>query len=299
MKVKKTFAVLIVSMLSIVAYAAPKEAYAAPKEAWVASIYKGVVELKVQLGQQVKKGQLLFEVNQDILNIDKETNKKTVAFVKDVLKAGKKLIDKHSISQNDYQLSERDLKVSTAVLKTTESQIALSKYYAPFDGTVTKIVRYDGSGLGDNDNEVQITAGAVKVNTANQVALVCTRWPGVLDLKVAKGQKVKKGELLYTINTSNIKAQKGIAEAKAKYAKILYDRNKKLYGNTSSHATSLYKYTKSKNDWVKANAAVEKLKIQIKQSSGYAPFDGTVTKIYRYSGSGNGAGKPVVDITAL
>ena len=288
---KKLVAVTVVCMISMAAYSASKKA-------WVASIYKGVVELKVQLGQQVKKDQLLFEVNQDILNIDKETNEKTLVFINDVLEAGKKLMKNSSISQDDYQQCERDLTISTNVLKYTESQIALSKYYAPFDGTVTKIVRYDGSGLGDNDDEVQITAGEVKVNTANQVALVCTRWPGVLDLKVGNGQKVKKGELLYSINTSDLKAQKGIAEGKAKYAKILYEREKKLYGITSTHATSLYQYRKTQNDWVNANALVEKLNIQFKQSSGYAPFDGTVTKIYRYTGSGNGAGKPVMDITA-
>ena len=289
---QKLIAVLALSVLSCASFGAPKVA-------WVASIYKGVVVLKVQLAQQVKKGQLLFEVNQDILNVDKKCNERTLKFINEVMEGGEKLIKRHSISMDDYQQCVRDSDISTAILKNTDAQIALSKYYAPFDGTVTKIVMYDGSGLGDNDDEVQVTEGNVKVDTANQVALVGTRWPGVLTLKVEEGQKVKKGQLLYSINTIDLEAQIQEAEAKTKYSKITYDRQGKLYHSTTTHATSLYSYLKSKDEWYKAKAEVDKLKIQLKQCSGYAPFDGTVTKIYRYSGSGNGAGKPVMDITAL
>jgi multidrug resistance efflux pump len=289
---KNLIIVLAVSLIPIVALAAPREA-------WVASVYKGVIELKVQLGQQVKKGQILFEVNQDILKADRKSNESSVKFLKKVMEGGKRLNEKHSISLDDYQQCERDLAVEENIFKAVDAQITMSKYYAPFDGTVTKVVRYDGSGLGDNDNEIQIIEGRVKVDTANRVGLVCTRWPGVLTLKVDEGEKVKKGQLLYTINTADIDAQIAEAEAKAKYAKIAYDRQKKLYGTATEHATSLYNYLKSKDDLNKQEAEVEKLKIQLKQSSGYAPFDGTVTKIYRYTGSGNGSGKPVMDITAL
>jgi multidrug efflux pump subunit AcrA (membrane-fusion protein) len=288
---KKLIVVLAVLMLSIVVYAASKEA-------WVASPYKGVVELKVQLGQQVKKDQLLFEVNQNILEVDKKSSEVTVKFLKIVMAGGEKLYEKQSISQDVYQQCQRDLAIEKNILKTVEAQIAASKLHAPFDGTVTKIIRYDGSGLGDNDDELQVTEGEVKVNTANRVGLVCTRWEGILTLKVDQGQKVKKGQLLYTINTADIEAQIAEAEAKAKYMKITFERQKELYGTTAVHATSLYKFLLSKDDLNKQVGEVEKLKIKLKQCSGYAPFDGTVTKIYRYTGSGNGAGKPVMDITA-
>ena len=289
---KKLALIMVVSVMSIVVCAAPKEA-------WVASMYKGIVALKVQLGQQVKKGQLVFEVKQDILDVDKKCNETTLKFLKKVMAGGEKLLEKKSISEDDYQYCQRDYAVAQNILKSTEAQIATSKYYAPFDGTVTKIVCYDGSGLGDNDNEIQITEGQVKVDTANQVASVCTRWEGVLTLKVDEGQKVKKGQLLFSTNTDDLIAQKGEAEGKLKYLKITYKRQKKLYGTTASHATSLYDYLLAKNTLMKEEGVLKKLDIQIKQCSMYAPFDGTVTKVYRYSGSGNGAGKPVVDITAL
>jgi len=54
----------------------------------------------------------------------------------------------------------------------------------------------------------------------------------------------------------------------------------------------------SENKYEQAVMNVEIDKIKIKQSTCYSPFDGTVSRIYRYSGSGNGAGKPVVSITA-
>ena len=288
----KKLITIIITMMAVLTL------FGAPKVAEVASIYKGIVELKVKLGDKVKKGQLLFEVNQDILNTEKKCNEETYKFLNDVLEGGKKLIKKESISHDDYEQCVRDIDVAKAALDNTKAQIKYSKYYAPFDGTVTNIVRYDGSGLGDNDNEIQVTEGVVDVNTSNPiVALVCNRWPGVLELKVEEGQQVKKGQLLFTIGTADIEAQIAEAEANKKYAQTTYERQKKLYGKTSSHATSLYKYSKSEDDFRKAKANLEKLKIQLKQCPGYAPFDGTITRVYRYTGSGNGAGKPVVDIT--
>ena len=288
---KKLAVIMVVSMVSIAAYATPVST-------WSASVYKGIVDLKVELGQQVKKGQPIFQVKHDILNVGKAANMISVKFLKKVLKSGERLIKTHAISEDVYQQCQRDLDAEQDILKSINAQIADSIYYAPFDGTITKITRYQGSGLGDNDNEIQITKGNVKVDTANRVGLVCTRWPGVLDLKIDLGQKVKKGQLLFATNTDVLKAQLDKAKVKAKYDNIVYEREKKLYGITSDHATSLYKYLLAEDALNKQRAEVKKLEIQITQCSMFAPFNGTVTKIYRYSGSGNGAGKPVIDITA-
>jgi multidrug resistance efflux pump len=289
---KKLTVILVVSLVSIAAYSAPVST-------WSASVYKGIVDLKVELGQQVKKGQLIFQVKHDILNIDKAVNTTSVKFLEKVLEGGEKLAKIHAISINDLQLCQRGLVVEQNILKSIDAQIADSMYYAPFDGTITKIKRYQGSGLGDNDDEIEITEGNVKVDTANQVALVCTRWAGVLDLKVGLGQKVKKGELLFSTNTNDLKAQLDKAKAKAKYDAIVHEREKSLYGKTTEHATSLYKYLLAKDTFNKQNAEVKKIELQITQCSMYAPFDGTVINIYRYTGSGNGQGKPVMDIKAF
>ncbi len=285
---KKIIIVLAVSLMSIISFAEARVG-------WVASSYKGILELKVELGQQVKKDQLVFQLNLDALLAEKKTKEETLKFNQLIVERAKKLVKTHSISLEDYQECIRDLTVAQADLKITEASIALSKYYAPFDGTVTQIVRYNG-GLGDNDNQVQITEGNVKVDTANRVAMCCTFWEGILEIKVKEGQKVKKGDMLFTINTDDLKAQLEMDEAKLKYATILYDREKTLHKTAT---VSLYKYRSAKNNYEKALLEAAQTKITLKRCPGYAPFDGTVTKFYnRYDGSGNGRGKPVVDITA-
>lgn len=316
---RKLFGILIISSMSTMLLGGPAikqepknegkpNTPGGPEIAEVASIFKGVVKLHVSLGEYVKKGQLLFEVNTDMLQAQKEFDEANLKFMELVLKRAKKLISNNSISVDDVQQCERDLGVAEWNLKNTIKKIAASKYYAPFDGTVTKIIRYNGSGLGDNDDEVEVTAGKANVDTKNKVALVCTRWPGILDLKVKLGEKVKKGQLLFVSSTitdsgNEVTAQKKIDEFKLIYAKKYYDREKQLFnakmaGNAIGSPVSYYDYYKSYIDYREAMKTVKIDELQIKQSSGYAPFDGEVTEIFRYSKSGNGAGKPVLNLTA-
>jgi multidrug resistance efflux pump len=268
---------------------------AEPQVAQVAPMYKCIVENKVVLGQKVKEGQLLFQCNLDIQNADLKYQKLKKGFLKEVLDGAEKLKKTNAISMADFLEGKKDFIDAEEQLLLTEIEITNSKYYSPFDGTVTNIVRPSGSGLGDNDDQIEVTEGVVEVNTQNPtVALICTRWPGILELKVKLGQTVKKGDLLFTSNTAEFEEQKKQAENILKYVKTIYKRNKKLY---STKSVSLYKYALAENKYHEVERDLAKAKLQISQSSCHAPFDGTITKIYRYTGSGNGAGKPVVDIT--
>jgi multidrug efflux pump subunit AcrA (membrane-fusion protein) len=261
----------------------------------VASVYKGIVKLHVKLGDYVKKGQLLFEVNTDQLQALKKFDEANLGFMNTCVERAKKLFKLHSISKDDYQKCLRDYGVAQNQLKNTLAKIKFSKYYAPFDGTVTKIIRYDGSGLGDNDDEVEITQGKINVKTKNRVGLVCTRWPGVLELNVKLGEKVRKGQLLFKIQTDDIEAQKKMHVEELAYYKELYNRYVVLHKTSN---VSLYDYYRSFIGYREAMKEVITDKLQITQSSGYAPFDGKITHIFRYSGSGNGSGKPVLNIMA-
>ena len=293
---RKSIVLLLVLFLLATeeSYGAIEQTKQAQQVASIASLYKGVVELHVMLGERVKKGQLLFELNQDILKVQKKYYAYKVKFTKEVLEGAKKLVKIHSLPVDDLQQSIRDYLIAKSSYDLVGYNIKASKYYAPFAGTVTKIIRYDGSGLGDSDNEIEITKGFVKVDTENRVAIVCNRWPGILDLKVKLGQKVKKGGILFSIDTNALKIQKEKSETLLKYTKLLYGRR----NIRKSKTVSLYKTDLAENDYKYALMNVEIDEIKIRQSTNYAPFDGTVTKIYRYSGSGNGAGKPAVDITA-
>jgi multidrug resistance efflux pump len=258
----------------------------------VASTAKGVVELHVKLGEKVKKGQLLFSLNQDLQDAQTVIDKSNLKYNEQLLAGAKKLIKNASIPLADYLECVHDHVSAQATYAIDLANIKTSKYYAPFDGTVTNIVRYDGSGL--SDNEVEVTQGDVSVHYDNETALVCNRWPGILNLNIKLGDKVKKGQKLFSINTDALKIRAEKDENILAKSKEIFERETKLY---NSRNTPLVNLVEAKNNYIQALMEHKKDKITIAQSSGYAPFDGEVTKIYRYSGSGNGECKPVLDIT--
>lgn len=265
-----------------------------PQIAQISACYKGILKLNVQLGQQVKKGQLLFEYNTEELEIVKEYNEEALKVDKAFVEGGKDLFLKKSISKDVYSKLESNYAVFQNTLKSTLATIEASKYYAPFDGTITKIVSYDGSAFNDGDVEMEVTEGNVNVDTKNRVGMVCSRWKGIVDLKVILGEKVKKGQLLFKINTDVLEAKLKTNESKLQYAKGLYERNAAL--NVKSVAP--YDYDKSYVEYFNISKDVKIDKLELKQACQYAPFDGTVTSIVRYSGSGIGECKPVLFITA-
>jgi len=291
------------TIISLISYAALTSMLVAadqtPQVVELASRYKGIVKLDVTLWQKVKKGDLLFELNQDINNAKLELNEKDAKTMKPIIEGAEKLIEAKAISKEVYEDASywyKDNQIETGLIR---AEMAASKYYSPIDGTVTKIYRYDGSGLGDNDPEVEVTQEDVSVNTANQVAMVCMggKDPSVLDLKVKLGQEVKKGDLLFTQKDIDLlKLQLSRDENTLVKAKQKYERQSVLY---DKQASSLHKKLLAEFDYNKAQADVKIDKIRIDQASYYAPFGGTITKVYRCDGTGMGSGKPVVDITAI
>jgi len=259
---------------------------------WLASHRDGIVKVYVNLGDYVKKGQLLFEQVTAFQEIDLDTWKEKVAFSKFVSKRiekNKELI----MAKKVYFLTICDVKVANAMLKKVKAEIDNSKYYAPFDGTVTKINCYDGSGLRKGDPEMEITRGHVKVDLSKKTALVCNREPGIVEMNVKLGQKVKKGQFLFKIKTNELDAQLEADLAEYEYRNELYKKNKRL----NEKSVPLFDFIHSGIEAIEAYGKVRKDKLLIKVSSQYAPFDGVITNIYRYSGSGADHDKPIIQIT--
>jgi multidrug resistance efflux pump len=128
-----------------------------PKIAEINSINEEMLDMKVELGQKVKKGDLLFSVDITTLATQKLKDETEVKHQNDILQRAEKLIKTHSVSLAEVQEAKYNSINAIMNLKTTEYNIKYSSYYAPFDGIVTKIVNYNGSAIGDGNVVVNIT----------------------------------------------------------------------------------------------------------------------------------------------
>ena len=277
----------------------------------IASYLEGIVDLKVEVGQKVKKGQLLFTISTDYTEIVKEKCKNGVWFYQQEYDRIKKLAATHSKSIDDLQLATKDLANAKGSLDIENLLIdKWSKYYAPFDGVVTKIYNYSGSGVSNgsgncnrNDAVLEVTKledynklkAAGNLEKQQETAYVAPMTDGILNVKVAQGQKVKKGQLLFNIDMAYNQITKKQQEALVKYYKESYERTKKLF-NTSTE--SLKTYQTAKYNMVNAIQDLKGTNLIIdKRSKYHAPFDGTVSEIIHYSGSNIFTGHTVLKVT--
>ena len=76
-----------------------------------------------------------------------------------------KLENEHSISREDFETSKYNLINAIAELNNTKLNIKCSSFFAPFNGTVTKIVNSDGSAVGSGNEVLDITANSKGVNS--------------------------------------------------------------------------------------------------------------------------------------
>jgi multidrug resistance efflux pump len=200
----------------------------------------GMVNMKVSLGEHVKKGQLLFTISTDYTQIKKAQCKNRVWYYKEEYERIKKLAKSRSKSLENVQEAKYNLEHAIESLKIENLLInKWSKYYAPFDGVITKIYNYSGSGVSRgsgncvNNNAVLEVAkledykkGEIKIGPA--AAQVIPMLIGTVDLKVTPGEKVKKGQLLFKIDTSFYKIRKAKRKANLEYNKAKYERTKKI-----------------------------------------------------------------------
>ena len=278
-----------------------------PAVARISSYLEGIVNLKVSLGEHVKKGQLLFNISTDYTEIIKEKCENGVWFYKEEYKRIKKLGETRSKSVEEVEESRYNYENAVGDLKIQELLIdKWSKYYAPFDGVVTNIYNYNGSGVSsgsgncnNNDAILEVTnqedydKGIVKISPA--IAHVAPMITGPVELKVALGEKVKKGQTLFDINMAYNKISSTKHDAKVKYYKAKYERSKILYHQKSD---SLKAYQTAKYDFKNAVQDQKGNELIINKRSKYkAPFDGTVTNIIYYSGSNVFIGHKVLEVT--
>ena len=284
-----------------------------PSIARISSYMQGIVDMKVNLGQHVKQGQLLFTISTEYTEIFKSKCENEVWYYKAEYDRVKKLSLTHSKSIEDVQEAKYNLDNAIGDLKKEDLLIKKwSKYYAPFDGVVNEIYNYSGSSVADASgnsskynavvevikledyNKLKDTGGIIKKQAVAQVAPMIE---GLVDLKVISGEKVKKGQLLFKIDTAYNDITKVQQEAKIKNKKEIYERTKNLY---EKNVDSLKSYQTSKYEYINAVQDLKGTKLIInKRSSYHAPFDSVVSNIIHYSGSNAFAGHKVLELTKI
>jgi multidrug efflux pump subunit AcrA (membrane-fusion protein) len=276
----------------------------------IESMLEGKVIMCVEPGDRVIKGQPLFYVDPASLKVQRQKNKDAIKFDFEVVERDKKLAKTHNVKLADLQQDEYNLVNTIQDAKITEQNILNSYYFAPFDGVITKVVNYSGSGIGDGNEVVDISELKSDTNAAtlqksiqnkDQVAQVGSMTEGMIALHVKLGEEVKKGQLLFNVDTvpgddtTYIGPQKIKLENALKYYKANYDRLKNLY---NSRTVKLADLQEAELNFKNAKNDLKSFNTNVKQSYYYAPFKGIVTKIINYNGC-IGDGNEVIDVTRI
>lgn len=144
----------------------------------VSELTRRVVKVNVKEGSKVKKGTLLFQLdNADLLaQLEKVRQQEKLA----LLNEGrlKDLLEKEAIAQQDYDEASTNLKVLQAQIQELQAIIDKTRIVAPFDGQVGIINTYPGAVVSTNtvltnieDNSVVKVEFSVPEKYSNIVAL--------------------------------------------------------------------------------------------------------------------------------
>ncbi|MCP4180786.1 MAG: hypothetical protein GY756_23750 [bacterium] len=128
-----------------------------PQVAQICSVVEGMLKMHVKLGEKVKKGQLIFEIESNLLEVARMKAENNVRYCKQIYDRDQKLLKSHNVSLEAFQEARYNYINAVADLKTALINIKNCYYYAPFDGNVTKIINYTGSAVGDGNEVVDIT----------------------------------------------------------------------------------------------------------------------------------------------
>jgi multidrug resistance efflux pump len=130
---------------------------AAPIKANMQSMIEGQIVYEVPLNSHVKKGQLIEKVDTREYRATILKDQAALNYYKDVYKADKSLAKTHSISKVEYLKSKYDILNALEQKKLDQVVESHCYIYAPFNGKITKITTYPGSGIGDGSLIMEIT----------------------------------------------------------------------------------------------------------------------------------------------
>jgi RND family efflux transporter MFP subunit len=162
------------------------------------------------------------------------------------------------------------------------------------------------SGVSENDNSPYVTASG-KIESENSANLSTRMMGYVTKLNVKVGQNVSAGQLLVSINNTDLQAKKAqvdasITQATAGFnnAKKDYDRFVNLFAQQSASQKELddmtARYEMAKAGLEAAKQMRNEVMAQFSYSNIKAPFSGTVTNTFVKEGDMANPGMPLVSI---
>ena len=162
------------------------------------------------------------------------------------------------------------------------------------------------SGVSENNNSPFVTASG-KIEAENSANLSTRMMGYVTKIHVKVGQKVGAGQLLVSINNTDLQAKKAqvdasILQATAGYnnAKIDYDRFMNLFKQQSASQKELddmtARYEMAKASLQGAKQMRNEVMAQFSYSNITAPFSGTVTNTFVKEGDMANPGMPLVSL---
>ncbi|KZN15042.1 efflux RND transporter periplasmic adaptor subunit [Marinomonas sp. TW1] len=112
---------------------------------------------------------------------------------------------------------------------------------------------------------------------ASEEADIAFRVGGQLQtLNVVAGQRVKKGDLLATLDPTDFKLEVELAEANQRLAEAQFKRIQTIF---KQNATTKAEYDSSKANLDQANNALQTARNQLKYTKVYAPFNGVISNV--------------------
>jgi len=166
-----------------------------------------------------------------------------------------------------------------------------------------------------NVSVVPVVLGTIPLKTvvpgsvvSDQKAKISSRLMGYIkNFDIKEGQNVKRGQLLFSIDSTDVKsgitkAQSAYKQAKASLldAKLDFKRFKKLYEDESVSKQQFdkmsLKFKVAEEQMVSAKTGLYQAKAQLKYANVKAPFDGVVIKKMATAGDLSAPGSPILTL---
>ncbi len=194
------------------------------------------------------------------------------------------------------QLSSEISKVRAKVsdlntkLSDLEAQLANIQEAAPEAGTKVRVEFLQTSAF---TSYINTSATVEAVNAA----MVSPEMNGkILKIHVKEGQKVRKGQLLVTLNSDILKKSLAEIDKGLDFTKTLFDKQKELF---DQGVGSEMQFLEVKNRYESMQKSRETLSSQLKLAKIYAPFGGYIETVFQKIGELATPGRQIVQLINL